>query len=150
MTEISLIRHSPGALGLRIFGLGPRFRPNRAIKQLEELFEDHAFWANKRNKKELKAMLANSSVVISLWKAKKLVGFGRATSDEIFRAVLWDVVVDNNFQGLGLGRIVVEALLESPQVKNAEKIYLMTTNSSDFYEQMGFKISKTQKLLILD
>ena len=31
--------------------------------------------------------------VVSLWRGKRLLGFGRATSDSFSRAVLWDIVV---------------------------------------------------------
>ena len=148
MTAISLIKHARGAPGLRFLGLGPRFRPNRGITKLQILLENHTFWAKKRNKNQLRRMLAHSSVVISLWKEKRLIGFGRATSDKIYRAVLWDIVVANDLQGLGLGRIVLKALLEAPEIKNVERVYLMSTNSCEFYQQMGFVELNKQKLML--
>ena len=60
------------------------------------------------------------------------MGFGRATSDGFSRAVLWDIVVAGDLQGGGLGRKVVEEIINMRTVKNVERIYLMTTNSSDF------------------
>tara|TARA_A100001037_G_scaffold96144_1_gene87546 strand:+ start:1371 stop:1640 length:270 start_codon:yes stop_codon:yes gene_type:complete len=78
-----------------------------------------------------------------------MVGFGRATSDRIFRAVLWDIVVADDLQGLGLGRQVVDALITTPALKNVEKIYLMTTNSKEFYLQLGFEQSEQQNLLFI-
>jgi len=93
-------------------------------------------------------MLAGSTVVISLWRGKRMIGFGRATSDGICRAVLWDVVVAGDLQGCGLGRKVVEALLASSAIRNVERVYLMTTNSSEFYLQLGFRSVNNQHLLI--
>ena len=93
-------------------------------------------------------MLAGSTVVVSLWRGKRMVGFGRATSDGIHRAVLWDVVVAGDLQGRGLGRRVVEALLSAKAIRNAERVYLMTTNSSGFYQQLGFEPASPQQLLI--
>ena len=89
MTEISLIKHTKGCLGLRFLGLGPKFLPTRGISQLKKLLNNQAFWAKNRKNSELKKMLANSASVVTLWRGKRLVGFGRATSDKIFRAVLW-------------------------------------------------------------
>ena len=83
-------------------------------------------------------MLKGSTVVVSLWRGKRLVGFGRASSDGIYRAVLWDIVVAGDLQGRGLGRKVVEALLESPALRDVERLYLMTTNSASFYRQLSF------------
>ena len=147
-TGISVVRHAPGAPGLRLIGLGPRLLPRMGLVKLEMFLKKHAFWANNRKKNDLRQMLANSSVVISLWKKRQIIGFGRATSDSIYRAVLWDVVVADEVQGLGLGKIVVNALLEAPAVKNTERVYLMTTNSQEFYEQLGFQKFNKQSLMI--
>jgi len=87
-------------------------------------------------------------VVVSLWRGKRLVGFGRASSDGIHRAVLWDVVVAGDLQGRGLGRQVVKALLDNPRLRSVERVYLMTTNSADFYKQLGFKSADPQQLLM--
>ena len=95
-------------------------------------------------------MLINSTVVVSLWHHNKLIGFGRATSDLVFRAVLWDVVIDSKHQGLGMGKLIIEAILKNKNIRSVEKIYLMTTNSSEFYKQLGFNINKKQSLLILN
>ena len=149
MESISLIKHAPGAPGLRLLGLGPQLIPSQGVLQLQKLFNKHAFWAQQRSYKQLCKLLKNSTVVISLWSGQRIVGFGRATSDGIFRAVLWDIVVADDLQGLGLGRQVVDALLTSPKLKNVEKIYLMTTNSADFYTQLGFQKSQQQNLLLL-
>ena len=150
MAAIRLIQHAPGAPGLRWFGLGPGLRPTRGLLKLQRLFNKHAFWASGRSIPQLRRLLAGSTVVITLWRDKRMIGFGRATSDGIYRAVLWDVVVAGDLQGCGLGRQVVEALLTAPTISNVERVYLMTTKSTDFYKQLGFQKTKKQKLLCLE
>ena len=150
MSCIKLVRHAPGAPGLRLLGLGPRLIPNRGVLKLKRLLDKHAFWAKGRTNKQLRHLLAKSTVVISLWRGKRMVGFGRATSDGIYRAVLWDIVVADDLQGLGLGRDVVDALLSAPELKDVEKVYLMTTNSTHFYLQLGFKHCHSQNLLFIN
>ena len=148
MTPIRLLRHASGAPGLRWFGLGPAGRPTRGLIKLQRLLNKHAFWAKDRSLGNLKTLLRHSSVVVSLWRGKRLVGFGRAHSDGLYRAVLWDIVVAGDLQGRGLGRQVVEALLNDPQLLKTERIYLMTTNSAGFYEQLGFELASEQQLLV--
>ena len=97
-----LLIHAPGAPGLRWLGLGPGLRPTRGLWKLQRLLDQHAFWAQGRSLGQLRRMLAGSAAVASLWQGKRLVGFGRASSDGAFRAVLWDVVVAGEHQGLGL------------------------------------------------
>jgi ribosomal protein S18 acetylase RimI-like enzyme len=148
MAPIRLIRHAPGAPGLRWLGLGPDLRPSRGVLKLQHLLDKHAFWAMGRSHGQLRRLLAGSEAVVTLWRGKRLVGFGRATSDGLCRAVLWDVVVAGDLQGRGLGRQVVEALLAMPAVHGVERVYLMTTNSAGFYRQLGFRDAAPQALLV--
>jgi ribosomal protein S18 acetylase RimI-like enzyme len=146
---IQMIRHRPGAWGMQL-GLGPGLRSRRALSQLQDLFADNAPWAAGRSLLGLRRMLWGSEAVVSAWQGERLVGFGRATSDGQFRAVLWDVVVARDVQRQGLGRSLVEALVTMPVVSKAELIYLMTTNGEGFYRRIGFTNVKSQQLMKLE
>ena len=148
MKEISLINHTKGALGLRIFGLGPNLKPTNGLNKLQKLLDSNAFWAENRTINDLRKCLANSDVIISIWVGNEIVGFGRALTDGIYRGVLWDIVIDQNHQGKGFGTLIVNNLLSSKEIKNTKKIYLMTTNKKLFYSQMDFKEVTSQNLLI--
>ncbi len=144
---IQILRHGPGVPALRL-GLGPGWRPSQSLNQLQHLFLDNSFWAVGRSQRDLRRMLRGSEAAVSAWQGQRLVGFGRATSDGIYRAVLWDVVVINDLEGQGLGRQIVETLLLAAPVASAEKVYLMTTNSQGFYERLGFREAISQKLML--
>lgn len=118
------------------------------LEALRRLLEQHSFWAQGRTWAQLARMLVGSSAVVSAWQDGQLVGFGRATSDGVFRAVLWDVVVAEPLQGQGLGRRIVQQLLLSPALVDVERVYLMTTNSDGFYLRLGFHQEHGQKLLL--
>ena len=148
MKEISLIKHTKGALGLRIFGLGPNLKPTNGLIKLQKLLDNNAFWAKNRTINDLKKCLANSDVIISLWVGTEIVGFGRALTDGIYRGVLWDIVIDQSYQGKGFGKLIVENLLSSKKIKKTKKLYLMTTNKKLFYSQLDFKAVTSQDLLI--
>ena len=144
------MKHAPTAPGLRLLGIGPRLTPSNGLHQLQSFLNENTFWAKGRSKQQICKMLSHSTVVVSLWHHNQLIGFGRATSDLVFRAVLWDVVIASEHQGLGMGKLIIEAILKNKKIKSVEKIYLMTTNSSEFYKQLGFKINDKQSLLILN
>jgi N-acetylglutamate synthase-like GNAT family acetyltransferase len=88
--------------------------------------------------------------VVSAWQGRRLVGFGRATSDGVLRAVLWDVIVAEDCRGQGLGRQIVQKLLAAAAVRSVERTYLMTTSSEGFYLQLGFQSAESQRLLRLE
>ena len=148
MKEISLINHSKGALGLRFFGLGPNLKPTNGLNKLQKLLDNNTFWAKNRTINDLKKCLSNSDVVISIWVGNEIVGFGRALTDGIYRGVLWDIVIDQNHQGKGFGKLIVNNLLSSKEIQNTKKIYLMTTNKKLIYSQIDFKEVSSQNLLI--
>ena len=150
MKDISLIKHASGAPGLRLFGIGPAFKPIKGLEKLQVLFNQNTLWAKDRTIGQIQQMLSNSNVIITLWSKHNLVGFGRATTDEVYRAVLWDIVVSKEVQRVGLGKVIVEELLKDKRINSVEKVYLMTTESEDFYKQLGFKINVKQSLMILD
>ena len=148
MKEIFLIKHSKGAFGLRLFGLGPNLKPIKGLLKLQQFLNRNAFWAKDRTINNLKKCLANSDVIVSLWVGNEIVGFGRALTDGIYRGVLWDIVIDQNHQGKGFGTLIVKNLLSSKKIKNTKKIYLMTTNKKLFYSQFDLKEVTSQDLLI--
>ena len=148
MKEVFLVKHSTGAIGLRLLGLGPNLKPSRGLTKLKNFFNRNAFWAKNRTLNDLKKCLANSDVIVSIWVANEIVGFGRALSDGIYRGVLWDIVIDNDHQGKGYGTLIIKSILNSKKIRNTKKIYLMTTNKKLFYSQVDFKEVTSQDLLI--
>jgi N-acetylglutamate synthase-like GNAT family acetyltransferase len=109
------------------------------LHQLQALFNKSAFWARDRKIEDLKIAIERSEPVISALDRDRLIGFTRATSDGIYRATIWDVVIDCDYQKLGLGRKLLETLLSHPSINRVERIYLNTTHQQSFYERIGFE-----------
>jgi ribosomal protein S18 acetylase RimI-like enzyme len=149
LTSVRIICHGRFAPAFQ-FGLDPDLRPAGAIQQLQHLLNTNAFWGTGRSLRDLRRMVNNSAVCVTAWRGRQLIGFGRATSDAIFRGTIWDVVVDSRHVGQGIGRQLVEALLASKALARCERIYLMTTNSANFYKKLGFQEKPTQNLMVLD
>ncbi|KAM3328223.1 serotonin N-acetyltransferase 2, chloroplastic [Capsicum galapagoense] len=67
------------------------------------------------------------------------VAFARATGDGVFNAIIWDVVVDPNFQGIGLGKAVMERLVTDLLNKGITNIALYSEpRVLGFYRPLGF------------
>ncbi len=116
--------------------------------QLQRLFTKTAFWAQERSIDDLKIAIANSNPIVTVWDEEQLIGFARATSDGIYRAGIWDVIVDPNYQGMGLGRKLVQTVLSHPLVSRVERVYLTTTHQQSFYERIGFKQNATTTMVL--
>ncbi|KAK1273330.1 putative acetyltransferase NSI [Acorus gramineus] len=69
------------------------------------------------------------------------VAFARATGDGVFNAVVWDVVVDPSYQGIGLGRVVMERLIEELVGRGITNISLYADPKViGFYRPLGFAV----------
>lgn len=116
--------------------------------QLQRLFSKTAFWAQERNIDDLDIAIANSNPVVTVWDKERLIGFARATSDGVYRAGIWDVIVDPDYQGMGLGRKLVQTVLSHPLVSKVERVYLTTTHQQSFYERIGFQQNETTTMVL--
>ena len=118
------------------------------FEQLQQLFKLGAFWAQERKLEDLRTAIANSNPVVSIWDKKHLIGFARATSDGVYRAAIWDVVVHPEYRGFGLGGKLVETVLSHPQVNKVERVYLTTTHQQNFYKKIGFEYNDTTTMVL--
>ncbi|MEO0828677.1 MAG: GNAT family N-acetyltransferase [Cyanobacteria bacterium J06639_16] len=120
------------------------------LQQLQGLFQRAAFWAKERSSEDLAIAIANSNPVVTVWNGDRMIGFSRATSDGIYRATIWDVVIDPDYQGAGLGRKLVQTVLSHPHVNRAERVYLMTTHQQQFYKRIGFEENQTTTMVLFN
>ena len=83
--------------------------------------------------------LANRLAVVSIWDKDTIVGFARATGDMVFNATVWDMVVRPDYQGKGIGRLVMLELLKDLDEFGIPLITLYADPGTDgFYKKFGF------------
>ncbi|MFY4728131.1 GNAT family N-acetyltransferase [Nitrospira sp. BLG_2] len=109
--------------------------------QLLGLFHQ-APWAKSRSLDDAKKMLGHTDLALYAWDGDRLVGFGRVLTDFVYRATIWDVIVDRAYQGQGVGTEIVRRILNHPRLKKVELFWLCTRRPG-FYEKLGFS-SKEQ------
>ncbi|HSM80457.1 MAG TPA: GNAT family N-acetyltransferase [Nodosilinea sp.] len=118
------------------------------LDQLVSLFRAAAFWACDRSREDMAIAVAHSYPVVTAWDGPTLIGFARATSDGVFRATIWDVVISPDYQGGGLGRKLVETLVAHPHMSRVERVYLMTTHQQGFYARIGFEENASTTMVL--
>ena len=90
--------------------------------------------------KHRKAFEASYTKVF-LYNAETLIGFGRAISDGTYQAAVYDCAVAPEFQGKGIGRMIMENILSKLQDCNV--ILYASPGKEGFYEKLGFRKMKT-------
>ncbi len=116
---------------------------NINLYELEKLC-DSVGWV-RRPFKKVKLALENSFLTVSLFyyekNKKKLIGFARVTSDGSFNATIWDVAIDPEFQGQGLGRELMNEVIHQLRKHDISTITLFADPEViKFYRHIGFII----------
>jgi ribosomal protein S18 acetylase RimI-like enzyme len=88
-----------------------------------------------------KTAFENSHTVIFVYDDEKLIGFGRAISDGVHQAAIYDVAVLPEYQGNKIGKEIVENILNS--IPQCNFILYASPGKESFYEKLNFKKMKT-------
>ncbi len=83
----------------------------------------------------------HSTFSVSLYIDKEIVGMGRVVGDGAYFTI-YDIVVDKNYQGLGLGSIVMHEIVDWYKSIQDDDTFLYVNASKNrerFYEKFGFR-----------
>lgn len=78
------------------------------------------------------------SLCFGVYKGEQQVGFARVISDEATYAYLADVFIDETQRGKGLGKWLVEVILQYPGFQGIRRFELRTRDAHGLYAQFGF------------
>lgn len=96
-----------------------------------------------RTEKDLNARLADYIVY-------EIDGGIRATASlhvyDAKQAEIAGIAVDESFSNLGIGPKIMEYLISRAKNKNLSSVFILTTQTSDWFEQLGFKPDKISSL----
>ncbi len=95
-----------------------------------------------REPDKLEIASKNSFVVCSVFVDGKMIGFGRAISDGQYQSAIYDVVVLPEFQNQGVGKTIMNALLEKLP-KTSIGLIFAAPGKENFYRKFGFNNLKT-------
>ena len=99
----------------------------------------------KRDPASLEVAFRNSLQRVFAFDGSVLVGAGRALSDGVWRAAIYDVAVLPEYQGKGIGSRIIQHLVQNAKV---DVVMLYSVPGKEkFYEQFGFRKMKTAMVI---
>ncbi|MGI8386948.1 GNAT family N-acetyltransferase [Robertmurraya sp. P23] len=88
---------------------------------------------------QLYTAICNSWYSISIYHNRNLIGFGRIISDGIYQTLICDVMVHSEYQGQGIGKKLMEALLKKCEEEGIKWVQLFCAKGKqEFYPKLGF------------
>lgn len=122
-----------------------RFVDDWPKDEIVKLYKAGGWWKDSYNSSRIKPLIAGSfafAVVIDN-NSGKTIGMGRIISDGVSDAYIQDLVVLPEYRGKGVGKKLVNALLEYCISKKLIWIGLIAEPGQDeFYSSLGFKHMK--------
>lgn len=84
-------------------------------------------------------LVIENSVCFGVFYQGKQVGFSRVITDFSEFASLWDVFIDDEHRGKGVGKSLMQYIMDHPRLKGIFRWFLMTEDAHKLYEKYGFK-----------
>jgi len=82
-----------------------------------------------------------SYTTIFVYDTDRLIGFGRAISDGVYQAAVYDCAVNPEYQGKGIGKLIIQKIMQ--QVSNCTVVIYASPGKEGFYQKYGFRKMKT-------
>ena len=101
-------------------------------------FLSRSYWAKTRPRERTDEAFANS-LVFGIYEDRRQIGMARIITDFCIFAYLCDVFIHEDYRGHGLGKWLMQTMLEHPDLKHIRRWLLSTDDAHGLYQQFGFE-----------
>lgn len=103
-----------------------------------QAFLKDVYWAAGRTMQEVQTTI-DASFCFGIFLDGKQVGFARVITDYVVFAYLMDVFITPEHRGKGYSSILIQAMMNEPQLQQVKIWRLATSDAHFLYEKFGFK-----------
>ena len=104
---------------------------------IHRFLSNESYWARRRTREQTERAIENS-ICFGVYRGKKQVGFARVVTDKATFAYLGDVFILTEHRGIGLSKLLMEAIVLHPDVQGLRRWLLATRDAHGLYAQYGF------------
>jgi GNAT superfamily N-acetyltransferase len=111
----------------------------KARLQLDAIvaFLSQAYWSQGRTREVIERSIEHS-LCFGLYAGDRQVGFARVVTDHATFAYLCDVFIDETYRGHGLGKWLMAAVMNHPDLQGLRRWTLATRDAHGLYKQFGW------------
>ena len=100
-------------------------------------FLKRAYWANTRPRQRTERAIQNS-LVFGVYEGDQQIGLARVVSDYSVFAYLCDVYIHEDYRSNGLGKWLMQSIMDHPDLKDVRRWLLVTNDAHGLYRRFGF------------
>jgi N-acetylglutamate synthase-like GNAT family acetyltransferase len=110
-----------------------------------------SYWGKERTLEQTISTVENSFCFGMYTASKQQIGFARVVTDWTFFGNIMDVFIDQEYQGMGLGKYLIEFMMNHKSIKSLQTITLKTKDAHSLYEKYGFKkVGESSLYMVFD
>ena len=107
---------------------------------LTALYQDYEWWAD-RDIDDVREALAETEVAVGVEDAGSLAAAARVLTDYTYYANVFDVIVAANHRGEGVGKTLMAAVVDHPDLQHVDGLSLLCRQGLvPYYETVGFEL----------
>ena len=106
------------------------------VELIHAFLSRSSYWAQGRPIDQVRASIGNS-LCFGLYDRQAQVGFARVVTDYATFAWLCDVFVVESHRGRGLGKQLIQAVVEHPTLRDLRLMILATRDAQGLYSEYG-------------
>src|SRR5690606_756481 len=107
------------------------------IELIHSFLVKESYWARERTLEQTERAIEHS-ICFGVYDGERQVAFARVVSDRATFAYLGDVFVIPEYQGRGIGKMLMEAIVAHPELQGLRRWVLATRDAHGLYEKYGF------------
>ena len=105
------------------------------------------YWVAGRTIEEVQTTI-EASVCFGIYLDNKQIGFARVITDYVVFAYLMDVFIEEKHRGKGYSSLLIETMMNEPQLQQVKIWRLATSDAHFLYEKFGFTaLAHPEKLM---
>ena len=113
--------------------------PARLDRELiHRYLSEESYWARGRTREQSERIIDRSLCFGAYDSGGRQVGYARVVTDGVTFGYLADVFVVPEVRGRGIGKALMDAVLEHPDVRDVARLTLLTADAHGLYEGFGF------------
>lgn len=111
------------------------------VDMIHQFLSKRSYWASGVPVEVVKRSIAGS-LCFGVFHGHQQVGFARVISDFSTMAYLADVFILEDYRGKGLGKLLMQSIMEHPDLQHLRRWLLGTLDAHGLYRQYGFTALK--------
>lgn len=116
------------------------FSDEKELLQIDRIHEmlSKTYWARTRGLDTIRVSISNS-LCFGVYNDNVQIGFARCVTD--YAVIFWlcDVIIDEEFRKQGLGRHLIQCVVQHDALKDLRGILTSNSHHQAFYAQFGFE-----------